>query len=312
MSKKPEHKAGAKRGAGSKAANDYKLEVLGFFQADAADIIGARTRSQFIHRGGNIRSAGDEVETSVREFLRRRLPASYTVHHGHFLDKTLTLSRQCDVMIADHGHFPVLFRGQDGLEYLPYEGVYAFGEVKSSLQDKHLDEIISHMRHVSTQLKREDVPDGYIDSFRQDGDELVWEPWAERGHLFRFLFAVSSEGFDVERALKLLCDTDPRYAPNLICLLDRGVIMSARATLPSGEVTATYVHPQKLRPPIQSNEADGWTFSVPNSSHFEGATLFYAYMQILEHMKNNVLLRTTYMEYVENLVTLNTTFIHRN
>lgn len=95
---------------------EYKLDVLGLFQSDAAEILASRTRSQYIHRGGNIRSAGDEVETAVREFLRRRLPTSYTVHHGHFVDKTLTLSGQCDVIIADHGHFPVMFRGQDGLE----------------------------------------------------------------------------------------------------------------------------------------------------------------------------------------------------
>ncbi len=291
---------------------EYKLDVLGFFQTDAADILAARTRSQFIHRGGNIRSAGDEVETAVREFFKRRLPKSYTVHQGHFVDKTLTLSGQCDVIIADHGHFPVMFRGQDGLEYLPYEGVYAYGEVKSSLTDKHLDEFISHSKHVQDTLRRDDVPDGYIEDFIEDKDgSLIYQTWSERGHLYRFLFAVSSTEFNVDEALKKLCDADRRHAPNLICLLDRGVIMAARAVLPNGEVTVSYVHPQKERPPADPTDLDGWTFSTPNSDYPEGATLFYAFSQLLEHLKNNVLLKTNYMEYITNIVTLTTKFVHR-
>jgi hypothetical protein len=291
--------------------SNYKLDVLGFFQADAADLIAARTRSQIIHRGGNIRSAGDEVETSVRGFFKRRLPSSYSVHHGHFLDKSLNLSRQCDIIIANKSNFPVLFRGEDGLEYLPYESVYAYGEVKSSLENKHLDEFISHQEHVLTKLSREDVPDGYIDSIRQEGDHLVYEPWSERGDLFRFLVGVTSDSFDVDRALRTLCSANPKFAPNMICLIDQGMISSARAIMPEGGVVTEFIHPQKKRPTENLGEIDGWVFSKPENDYKEGATLFYAYTRILEHLKNNVLQQTNYIEYMENFVSLTTTFVHR-
>ena len=99
--------------------------------------------------------------------------------------------------------------------------------------------------------------------------------------------------------------------PNLICLLDKGVLMSGRAALPNGVVRETYVHPQKTRPPREPEEIDGWVFAEPNSEYKEGATLFYSYSQLLEHLTNNVLLPTNYISYVENVVTLNTRFVYR-
>lgn len=190
--------------------------------------------------------------------------------------------------------------------------MYAYGEVKSALEDKHLDEFISHSKHVRSKLRREDVPNGYIEEMREEDDgSLVWQPWPERGHLYRFLFGISSVDFDIDKALKKLCDTDSYHAPNLICLLDRGVIMAARAVRPNGEVTETYTHPQKARPPAGPDDLDGWTFSTPNSDYPEGATIFYAFTHLLEHLKNNVLLKTNYIEYMNQIVTLNTIFVHR-
>jgi hypothetical protein len=291
---------------------EYKLDVLGLFQADAADIISARTRSQLVHRGGNIRSAGDEVEMAVRAFLKRRLPSAYTVHHGHFLDAALTLSAQCDVIIADNGRFPVLFRGLEGLEYLPFEGVYGFGEVKSTITNKHLDEFISKARDVRTKLSRKDVIDGYIERMEEVDGALAWTPWPERGHYYRFMLGVSSEQFDVTKALQTLCEADLADAPNIICLLDKGVIMAARAKLPEGEVHATYIHPQKQRAPESPGDVDGWTLSEPNSQYPEGATLFYAYTHLMEHLKNNVLIQGKYLDYMTKVVTLTTTFVHKH
>lgn len=299
-----------KKPATLRERSGYSLDVLGFFQADAADLLAARTRSHIIHKGGNIRSAGDEVETAVRNFFRMRLPSSYSIHHGHFLDKSLNLSRQCDIIISDNSRFPVLFRGKDGVEYLPYEGVYAYGEVKSTLENKHLDEIISHQEYALKNLSRENVPDNYIDGIRLENGVLVVDPWSERGDLYRFLIGVKGDSFDVDEALKTLCDTDPRFAPNMICLLDRGIISSARAVMPEGGVLSEFIHPQKQRPPLESKEIDGWVFSEPENLYKEGAILFYAYTRILEHLKNNVLLKTNYIEYMEKFVTLKTTFVH--
>ncbi len=70
-------------------------------QADAAEILGARDRARTIHRTRDIDAAGAEVEQTVREVLRRKLPAAYYVGHGHIVDEQLTTSSQMDVVIAD-------------------------------------------------------------------------------------------------------------------------------------------------------------------------------------------------------------------
>jgi len=296
----------------AEATKAYRLEVLGLFQADAADIAAARVRSQYVHRGGNIRSAGDEVETAVRSYFGRRLPRSYTVHHGHFLDASLALSPQMDIIIADHGRFPVFFRGQEGMEYIPYEGVYAYGEVKSSITNEDVRSFIQRVKDIRTRLTRERVPDGYIEGLEEtESGDLVWQPWPERGDVYRFMFGVNSEALDLDKCLRDLCDAELEDTPNLICLLDRGVLMSGRAAHPNGEVKATYIHPQKMRPPREPEEIDGWVFAEPNSTYKEGATLFYSYSQLLEHLKNNVLLPSSYLSYFKNTVTVHTTFVYR-
>ncbi len=102
------------------------------------------------------------------------------------------------------------------------------------------------------------MPSGYIDELREEDDgSLVYQPWPERGHIYRFLFAVSSADFDIDKGLRKLCDIDPHHAPNLICLLDRGVVMAARAVLPDGEVKVSYLHPQKARSPAGPNDLVG-------------------------------------------------------
>ncbi len=53
-------------------------------------------------------------------------------------------------------------------------------------------------------------------------------------------------------------------------------------------------------------------FAEPNSEYKEGATLFYSYSQLLEHLNNNVLLQTDYMSYTEKVVTVHTRFIYRH
>jgi hypothetical protein len=310
--KGPEGLASTAKQTNIEAAKAYKLEVLGLFQAEAAEIAAARTKSQYIHHGGNIRSAGDEVETAVRSFYGRRLPRSYTVHHGHFLDASLSLSSQMDIVIADHGRFPVFFRGQEGMEYIPYEGVYAYGEVKSAITNEHVRRFITTVKDIRARLKRESVPNGYIERFEEDErGNLLWQPWPERGDVYRFIFAVSSESLDVDRCLKDLCDAELENTPNLICLMDRGVIMAGRSSSPNGEVTETYIHPQKMRATRATQEVDGWVFSQPNNDHKEGATLFYSYTHLMEHLKNNVLLQTNYLSYVKDIVRLTTHFVHR-
>ncbi len=57
-----------------------KFELEQVFRSDAADIL----------------AAGDEVEMAFRRVLRRKLPRSYYVRHGHIVDQELHQSPQLD------------------------------------------------------------------------------------------------------------------------------------------------------------------------------------------------------------------------
>ncbi|WP_162561350.1 DUF6602 domain-containing protein [Methylobacterium terrae] len=291
----------------------YELNVLGLFQADAGDIAASRVRARYLHKGGNIRSAGDEVESAVREYYRRRLPTDYSVHHGHFLDKNLSLSSQMDLIIADASRFPIFFRGQEGMEYVPYEGVYAFGEIKSSLTNANIIDFVNQTNIIFNKLQRANVSNGYIDTFcmNEHGGITVY-PRPERGDIYRFIFGVTSKTFNVNKCLEDLCNTDPRFAPNAICMLDKGIITSARAWKADSRVDVVYVHPQKKRDPIRDDQVDGWAFIEPENDYKEGSTLFYAYALLLEHLKNAVLLPANYLDYMEGFFGRTTRFMAGN
>ena len=109
-----------------------QLELLKVFQLDALELLSAHNRGKVIHTSKNISAAGDEVEITFREILKRKLPNRYYVGRGHIVDNALNSSSDFDVIIADNANSPILFRTQKGNEYFPFESVYAIGEVKSS------------------------------------------------------------------------------------------------------------------------------------------------------------------------------------
>ena len=102
------------------------------YAADATRIITARSAGCVHHEVSDIRARGDTVEVAVRDFLQRRLPQQYHIGQGHIVDKKLITSPQLDVIIADSNGMPVLFEGENGVQYIPYESVYLVGEIKSS------------------------------------------------------------------------------------------------------------------------------------------------------------------------------------
>src|SRR5437667_9921374 len=94
-----------------------KFELEQILRSDAADIVAAREKARIMHHGRDIRAAGDEVELTFRKVLRRKLPSSYYVGHGHIVDQDLKTSRQLDVVVANNAGAPILFQAANGSEY---------------------------------------------------------------------------------------------------------------------------------------------------------------------------------------------------
>lgn len=94
------------------------------------------TNREFIKHSG---SKGDSLENVWIEWLREYLPNRYCVDKAFVIDSKGQLSQQLDLVIYDQHFTPFVFR-QDGVSYIPAEGVYAVFEVKpdlkGSLKDK--------------------------------------------------------------------------------------------------------------------------------------------------------------------------------
>jgi hypothetical protein len=88
------------------------------------------TNREFILHPG---SKGDSLENVWIEWLRKYLPNRYCVDKAIIIDSTGQLSHQIDLVIYDQQYTPFVF-SQNGIHYIPAEGVYAVFEVKPDLQ----------------------------------------------------------------------------------------------------------------------------------------------------------------------------------
>jgi len=78
-------------------------------------------------------SKGDSLENVWIDWLRKYLPNRYSVDKAIVIDSSGNLSEQIDVVIFDQQYTPFVFT-QNGIHYIPAEGVYAVFEVKPDLK----------------------------------------------------------------------------------------------------------------------------------------------------------------------------------
>lgn len=199
-------------------ARDFpKFELEQVLRGDAADILAAREKSRIMHHGKDIRTAGDEVEIAFRKVLRRKLPSSYYIGHGHIVDENLHTSPQLDTIIADNSGTATLLQAENGSEYFPYEGVYAIGEVKSSYEKskdyirKFSDTLVS----IQSQLYRE---------ASMPKPAPYQQPYSNP--LFSFMFFAEAGDFTIEQVLELYQTKPASDLPSIVCLLNKGIIIN--------------------------------------------------------------------------------------
>ena len=87
------------------------------------------TNRAFITHAG---SKGDSLENAWIEWLRAYLPNRYSVDKAIVIDHKGNTSEQIDVVIYDNWFTPFIF-SQNGMYYIPAEGVYAIFEVKPDI-----------------------------------------------------------------------------------------------------------------------------------------------------------------------------------
>ena len=92
------------------------------------------TNRSFIEHPG---SKGDSLENTWIEWLRTYLPDRYCVDKAIVIDSKGQLSHQIDLVIYDQTYTPFVFK-QNGIFYIPAEGVYAVFEVKPDLDKENI------------------------------------------------------------------------------------------------------------------------------------------------------------------------------
>ncbi len=78
-------------------------------------------------------SKGDSLENTWIDWLRNYLPNRYCVDKAIIIDSVGQLSDQIDLVIYDQQYTPFVLT-QNGIHYIPAEGVYAVFEVKPDLK----------------------------------------------------------------------------------------------------------------------------------------------------------------------------------
>lgn len=111
--------------------NTNKISIAELFSGLQNQMVAQlNTNRDFILHPG---SKGDSLENVWIEWLRKYLPNRYSVDKAIVVDSTGQLSHQLDLVIYDQQYTPFVFT-QNGIHYIPAEGVYAVFEVKPDLQ----------------------------------------------------------------------------------------------------------------------------------------------------------------------------------
>lgn len=107
-----------------------KINLKGLFTGLQSQMMAQlNTNREFITHPG---SKGDSLEDTWIEWLRKYLPSRYCVDKAIVIDSTGQLSDQMDLVIYDQQYTPFVLN-QNGIHYVPAEGVYAVFEVKPDL-----------------------------------------------------------------------------------------------------------------------------------------------------------------------------------
>lgn len=280
-----------------------QLSIKDFFWLEVRKIKNACKQADIIKgTAKNIRSSGDEVEITVRNFFKEKLSPKYDVTTGHIVDKNLNVTPQLDIIIADSNKSPVLVTLTDKTQHIFYETVCAIGEVKKSwYKDTLLTEFSNTIKGIKTDLKRDDIERNVLecgDNQLRIKSNVTNNP---RRNMF-FSFMLFAEGsFKFSKIKSIINSTPNEYLPNVIVFMGDGVILNVdKKKLEQDEVEIN------LYPELVTKEEGEW---VLISLDEENQRLTYLYMLLLEHLKQTIVATPDIQNYTRKLISFEPTDI---
>jgi len=284
--------------------NEAIFEINKVFQEEAAQLAEARKRSKVIHGSGDIDASGDEIELPFRSFLKRKLPFQYYVSQGHIVDRELKVSPQLDVIIADNNATPILFKGQNGTEFFPYESVYLIGEIKSTyVKSKHyISTFARKYESLKTVLQRDLTPPTYLGNGINLGGGLttgVKVPY--RNPLFSFMLFVDSGDVNEKDIRSEYSQFPDEQLPNIVCFADGRVIAKAELIERDGKyvVGSMETGSHKI---ISRNDIHWLMYELTNEEYKGGQALALLMLSIFEHLQSCVLMNPPINKYMNHIL----------
>lgn len=288
---------------------DPRLALQQVLLVEAAEIVAAREKCLILHQTKDIDAAGDEVEVCVRNLLRRRLGHNYYVGHGHIIDSEWRVSPQFDVIVADSSVVPSVFRSENGTEYFPFESIYAVGEIKATYHraKKPIQKFVESSGKLSG-LSRPDVPENYIRAHSGGfyfGKGIVSaDRKGKQNEIFTFMLFAGGGDFEVKDMANFYSNTPTEQLPNVVCLLDKGLIAYTQFDdfSPSdakAEKVSFLSHPG--RPSIASNRCFAWTLFSNDGEDSRAMTWGVFYAMLVQFLMNTTVKPESPILYLQRL-----------
>ena len=275
-----------------------QLSIKDFFWLDVQKIKSACKQADIIRGDAkNVRTAGDEVEITLRNFFKEKLAPKYDVTTGHVVDHNLKVSPQLDVIIADSIKSPVLATLTDKTQHVFYETVYAIGEVKKSwYDDSLLEKFSSTIKTIKTELERDDIGKDILecgDNQLKIKGEVTSNP--RRNMLFSFmLFAEKS--VSLKKITNTINVTPNEFLPNVIVFIEGGVVVNVNKSMLAQNKVEINLYPE-----LVTKDDGEWIFIGLDE---ENQRLTYLYLLLLEHLKQTIVATPDIQSYTKKLISI--------
>lgn len=275
-----------------------QLSIKDFFWLDVQKIKSACKQADIIRGDAkNVRTAGDEVEITLRNFFKEKLAPKYDVTTGHVVDHNLKVSPQLDVIIADSIKSPVLATLTDKTQHVFYETVYSIGEVKKSwYDDTLLEKFSSTIMTIKTELERDDIGKDILecgDNQLKIKGEVTSNP--RRNMLFSFmLFAEKS--VNLKKITNTINATPNEFLPNVIVFIEGGVVVNVNKSMLAQNKVEINLYPE-----LVTKDDGEWIFIGLDE---ENQRLTYLYLLLLEHLKQTIVATPDIQSYTKKLISI--------
>jgi hypothetical protein len=161
---------------------------------------------------------GDNREDALMDFLKENLPKRYALGSGEVISSDNSISKQCDIVIYDADHCPILVTSKTHSVY-PIESVYGVIEIKSVLTSSELEKSYANIQSVKNLVK-----DEYFAHSTSPGSTIG----IKKPMIFAAVFAYSVDrSLDAVSKQADLLDkglTRIEFRPELISILEHGII----------------------------------------------------------------------------------------